>query len=124
MQSARLADGLRENCRKAGVGAVVNRVGSMMTLFFTDLPSVTDWNTAKNSNTAAYGRYFHESLQTGVYRAPSQFEALFVSAAHSDDDIETSPFRPLRQEAAHKWIPFSRVLLDCLQYDFPLTTQP
>ncbi len=87
-KSARLADGLLENCRKAGVGAVVNRVGSMLTLFFTEEKSVTDWKTAKRSNTAAYGRYFHESLQNGIYLAPSQFEAQFVSAAHSDDDIE------------------------------------
>ena len=89
-RSARLADGLRENCRKAGVGAVVNRVGSMMTLFFTDLPSVTDWKAAKSSDTAVYARYFNESLQNGIYLAPSQFEALFVSAAHSVDDIETT----------------------------------
>ncbi|MGA3051475.1 MAG: glutamate-1-semialdehyde 2,1-aminomutase [Chitinispirillaceae bacterium] len=87
-RSARLADGLMQNCLHAGVQAVLNRVGSMMTLFFTDRESITDWNAAKTSDTAVYARYFRESLQNGVYFAPSQFEAAFVSAAHSDDDIE------------------------------------
>ena len=87
-RSARLASGLMENCLKAGVPAVLNRVGSMMTLFFTDQKSITDWNTAKTCDIAGYARYFQESLQNGIYLAPSQFEAMFVSAAHSDDDIE------------------------------------
>jgi glutamate-1-semialdehyde 2,1-aminomutase len=87
-RSARLAQGLLANCREAGVGAVLNRVGSMMTLFFTDKNSITSWESAKTCDTNAYARYFQESLASGVYLAPSQFEAAFVSAAHSDEDIE------------------------------------
>lgn len=87
-RSARLANGLIENCWKLGVPAVLNRVGSMMTLFFTDKKKVTSWDSAKTCNTKGYARYFQESLQGGVYLAPSQFEAAFVSAAHSDDDID------------------------------------
>ena len=67
-------------------GVTVNRVGSMFTFFFTGNP-VTDWDSAKVSDTKAFGRFFHWMLERGVYLAPSQFEAGFVSAAHSADDI-------------------------------------
>ncbi len=67
----------------------VNRVGSMFTLFFTGRP-VTDYGTAKHSDTEMYKKYFHWMLSHGVYLAPSQFEAAFLSAAHSDDDIQTT----------------------------------
>ncbi|HKA90665.1 MAG TPA: aminotransferase class III-fold pyridoxal phosphate-dependent enzyme, partial [Haliangiales bacterium] len=78
--SARLAAGL------AGAGWV-NRVGSMLTAFFTDGP-VVDYATAKRSDTARFGRFFRGMLARGVYLAPSQFEAAFVSLAHSDEDID------------------------------------
>jgi glutamate-1-semialdehyde 2,1-aminomutase len=68
-------------------GTTVNRVGSMFTLFFTPGP-VTDWESAKRSDTARFGRYFHFLLERGVYMAPSQFEAGFVSAAHTAEDIQ------------------------------------
>jgi glutamate-1-semialdehyde 2,1-aminomutase len=68
-------------------GMTVNRVGSMFTFFFTDRP-VTDWDTAKVADTARFGKLFHWMLERGVYLAPSQFEAGFVSAAHSAQDIE------------------------------------
>ncbi|MDD5676211.1 MAG: glutamate-1-semialdehyde 2,1-aminomutase [Chitinivibrionales bacterium] len=87
-RSARLAEGLLQNCRTLGVPAVLNRVGSMMTLFFTDQNKITDWNMAKQCDKTSYARYFHESLQNGIYLAPSQFEALFVSAAHSEEEID------------------------------------
>jgi glutamate-1-semialdehyde 2,1-aminomutase len=64
----------------------VNRVGSMFTFFFTDQP-VTDYESAKRSDTATFGRFFRAMLQRGIYLAPSQFEAAFLSAAHTDDDI-------------------------------------
>lgn len=64
----------------------VNRVGSMFTFFFTADP-VTDWESAKKCDTARFGKLFHHLLERGVYIAPSQFEAGFVSAAHSEDDI-------------------------------------
>ena len=68
-------------------GVTINRVGAMFTLFFTRDP-VTDWDSAKKSDTARYGKFFHHMLERGVYLAPSQFEAAFLSAAHSEADIE------------------------------------
>ncbi|MEO8100725.1 MAG: glutamate-1-semialdehyde 2,1-aminomutase [Acidobacteriota bacterium] len=70
-------------------GVTINRVGSMFTFFFTEHP-VTDWDTAKTSDTARFGKFFHHLLQQGVYIAPSQFEAGFVSAAHSEQDIQST----------------------------------
>ncbi len=67
-------------------GVTINRVGSMFTFFFTPNP-VTDWDTAKVADTKRFGEFFHFLLERGVYIAPSQFEAGFVSAAHSEDDI-------------------------------------
>jgi glutamate-1-semialdehyde 2,1-aminomutase len=68
-------------------GVTVNRVGSMFTFFFTPEP-VTDWGSAVKSDTGQFGTFFHAMLERGVYLAPSQFEAGFVSAAHSDADID------------------------------------
>jgi glutamate-1-semialdehyde 2,1-aminomutase len=67
-------------------GLTIHRVGSMFTFFFTPDP-VTDWESAKKSDTARFARFFHFLLERGVYIAPSQFEAGFVSAAHSENDI-------------------------------------
>ena len=67
-------------------GITVNRVGSMFTFFFTGDP-VTDWESAKRADTARFGKFFHWMLERGIYLAPSQFEAGFVSAAHSEADI-------------------------------------
>jgi len=67
-------------------GVTVNRVGSMFTFFFGEGP-VTDWESAKRCDTARFGKFFHHMLERGVYLAPSQFEAGFVSAAHSEEDI-------------------------------------
>jgi glutamate-1-semialdehyde 2,1-aminomutase len=67
----------------------VNRVGSMFTAFFTEAP-VTDWDTAKTADTAKFKQFFHHLLDRGVYFAPSQFEAGFVSAAHDDEAIEAT----------------------------------
>ena len=65
----------------------VNRVGSMMTWFFTDQP-VTDFASAKTSNTVQFGKFFHAMLERGVYLPPAQYEAMFNSAVHTDADIE------------------------------------
>ncbi len=73
-------------CAAAPAGVTVNRVGSMFTFFFTG-EKVTDYESAKTSDTAEFGRFFHWMLGHGIYLAPSQFEAGFVSAAHSDEDI-------------------------------------
>jgi glutamate-1-semialdehyde 2,1-aminomutase len=68
-------------------GITVNRVGSMITFFFTDQP-VTDYASAKNSDTKRFARFFHALLDRGIYWPPAQFEAAFISAAHTQDDIE------------------------------------
>jgi glutamate-1-semialdehyde 2,1-aminomutase len=73
--------------REAGVETVANRVGSMFTTFFSSEP-VTDWTTAARSDRALYGRFFHAMLEGGVYLAPSQFEAAFISLAHTDELLE------------------------------------
>jgi glutamate-1-semialdehyde 2,1-aminomutase len=86
-RSAKLEQGLRDAALEAGVSATVNRVGSMLTAFFTEGP-VTDWPSAKQSNTDQYGRFFRAMLEEGVYLAPSQFECAFVSLAHTDELIE------------------------------------
>jgi glutamate-1-semialdehyde 2,1-aminomutase len=87
-KAARLENGILENLKKSGVKGVVNRVGSMMTLFFTDSPQVTNLDEAMTSDTERYAAYFKQSLESGIYLAPSQFECLFVSYAHTDEDID------------------------------------
>ena len=74
-------------CAAAPAGITVNRVGSMFTFFLTDQP-VTDWESAKRSDTARFGTYFRAMLDRGIYLAPSQFEAAFLSAAHTEEDID------------------------------------
>jgi glutamate-1-semialdehyde 2,1-aminomutase len=74
-------------CAAAPAGVTVNRAGSMFTFFFTDCP-VTDYESAKRSDTARFGRFFRAMLERGIYLAPSQFEAAFLSAAHTEQDIE------------------------------------
>jgi glutamate-1-semialdehyde 2,1-aminomutase len=83
-------------------GMTVNRVGSMFTFFFTPGP-VTDWESAKVCDTARFGRFFRGMLERGVYLAPSQFEAAFVSAAHTAEDIQktiAAAGEALRESAA------------------------
>ena len=78
--------GLRAAGDATGVQLTVNRVGSALTAFFTDSP-VTTWEEAASSDTGRYAAFFHGLLQRGVYAAPSQFEAAFVSLAHTSEDI-------------------------------------
>lgn len=82
-----LASGLRDAARQAGVPLVVNQVGSMITAFFTEAATVTDYASAKTCDTAKFGRWFRSLLEGGVYWPPSQFEAAFLSAAMSDTDF-------------------------------------
>ncbi|MFA6232646.1 MAG: glutamate-1-semialdehyde 2,1-aminomutase [Bacteroidota bacterium] len=84
--AAKLVEGIQDNLDELGLPYVSNRVGSMFTLFFTEHP-VTNWDDAKNCDTGLYGSYFSEMLQHGIYLAPSQFEAAFVSIMHSEEDI-------------------------------------
>jgi glutamate-1-semialdehyde 2,1-aminomutase len=85
--SARLEEGLRKAARDAGVPHVVQRVGSMITLFFNPDP-VHNYEDAKRSDTKRFARFFWEMLARGVYLPCSQFEAAFVSAAHTEDLID------------------------------------
>jgi glutamate-1-semialdehyde 2,1-aminomutase len=82
-----LAGEVATAAKEAGVPITYNRVGSMFTWFFTPGP-VTDWNSASKSDTEAFARFFHALLDNGVYLPPSQFEAAFVSAAHTEEDVK------------------------------------
>jgi glutamate-1-semialdehyde 2,1-aminomutase len=86
---ARLAAGLAKAAQEAGVPAEINRCGSMLTLFFADVP-ITDYSSAKRSNTARFARFHRALLNRGVYWPPSQFECAFLSLAHTEEDIETT----------------------------------
>jgi glutamate-1-semialdehyde 2,1-aminomutase len=86
-RSARLSEGVGSAARDAGIKTTTNRVGSMLTTFFHEGP-ISDWTTASKSDREAYGRFFHAMLDQGVYLAPSQFEAGFVSIAHTDEVID------------------------------------
>ena len=88
-RSAMLARGLREAASQAGLPVVTNRVGSMLGLFFTDQP-VSNFAEAQKSDVALFARYYKQMLKRGIYLAPSQYEAAFVSGAHSEADIETT----------------------------------
>jgi glutamate-1-semialdehyde 2,1-aminomutase len=85
--SQKLCNGLAQAARETGVNSSINRVGSMWTGFFTDRP-VFDWSSADKCDRQMYGRFFHAMLDEGVYLAPSQFEAAFVSLAHTDAIID------------------------------------
>jgi glutamate-1-semialdehyde 2,1-aminomutase len=84
--SGRLTDGVSAAAQEAGVALYFNRVGSMLTWFFQSGP-VTDWMSASRSDTHAFARFFRAMLEGGVYLPPSQYEALFVSAAHTEADV-------------------------------------
>ena len=87
--SARLEAGLRDAADAAGVAYQFARVGSMMTMFFADAP-VSDWPTASKCDTTKFARWFWGMLERGVYLPCSQYEALFVSDAHTEADIEAT----------------------------------
>jgi glutamate-1-semialdehyde 2,1-aminomutase len=82
-----LASGLQKALKDAGIVAQVNSIGSLSTIFFASQP-VTDYTGAKRSDTKRYARFFRDMLQRGIFLAPSQFEAAFVSAAHTFADID------------------------------------
>jgi glutamate-1-semialdehyde 2,1-aminomutase len=86
-RSAALAKGIGLEAKRAGIPLTQTRVGSMLTSFFTSEP-VVDWDTAKRSDTKRYSQFFHKMLEQGIYLAPSQFEAAFLSTAHTPADIE------------------------------------
>ncbi|CEK13138.1 glutamate-1-semialdehyde 2,1-aminomutase [Chthonomonas calidirosea] len=83
----KLADAFRYAAEEAGVPVVVNQIGSMITVFFTDLPAVNNYAQAKTSNTQRFARWFRTLLEEGIYWPPSQFESAFLSDAMSDEDV-------------------------------------
>jgi glutamate-1-semialdehyde 2,1-aminomutase len=85
-RGAQLERGLCDAARAAKIPVTINRVGSLLTTFFTDQP-VADYESAKKSNTKRYAKFFQGMLARGIYLAPSQFEAAFISLAHTDFDI-------------------------------------
>lgn len=88
-KSARLEEGFTANAREFGISSTINRVGSMICPFFTEI-QVTDYDSAKTSDLQRFNRYFAALLDKGVAIAPSQFEGMFVSTAHTDEDIEAT----------------------------------
>ena len=84
---ARLERGVIEAAGKAGIQVRVNRVGSMLTFFFTDR-EVTDFQSARTSDTKRFSRFFHAMIDQGIYLPSSQFEAVFISTAHTESDID------------------------------------
>jgi len=86
---SRLAAGLADAARDAGVALQVNGFGSIVTPFFTDRP-VRDYASAVSADTARYARFFRGMLARGVYPPPSQFEAWFLSAAHTARDVDAT----------------------------------
>jgi glutamate-1-semialdehyde 2,1-aminomutase len=86
-KTQRLADGLRSALKETSVLCHVNFAGSLLTMFFTEQP-VRNYADAKTSNSARFAAFFQEMLSRGIFIAPSQYEALFVSAAHTDADID------------------------------------
>ncbi|MBN1768127.1 MAG: glutamate-1-semialdehyde 2,1-aminomutase [Prolixibacteraceae bacterium] len=87
-KSARLEKGLQDALNETGIPGVINRVGSMFTLFFSNDEAVSSFADVSNCNMAHFNKYFMSALNNGIYLAPSQYEAGFVSIAHSNEDID------------------------------------
>ena len=87
-KAAKLEKGLKSNLEKTGIGGIINRVGSLQTLFFTKQEQVSSFANAMDSDVEKYADYFKNSLENGIYLAPSQFEAMFISQAHTEEDID------------------------------------
>ncbi|MBM7557105.1 glutamate-1-semialdehyde 2,1-aminomutase [Halanaerobacter jeridensis] len=88
-KGAYLAEGFRNNIESLGIKAQISRVGSMFSIFFTDT-EVVDYQTAQTSNTDVFAAYFNQMLKQGIYLPPSQFEANFISNAHTEDELKAT----------------------------------
>ena len=99
MKSRKLEEGMKNNLKEAGKNFTINRVGSMMTLFFTER-EVKYYDDAVSSDTKLFANYFQEMLIQGIYLPPAQFEAFFISTAHSDDEIKKTI--EVQREVFHK----------------------
>jgi glutamate-1-semialdehyde 2,1-aminomutase len=100
-KSARLCSGFKENVKKLGITATFTRVGSIFSMFFTD-QEIINFDSVKTSDTEFFKRYFNAMLEEGIYIAPSQFEAGFMSAVHTNADIDQTieaQFRALKKAA-------------------------
>ena len=86
-ETARLCEAARESAKKAGVPVVINRLGSLFTVFFTELEAVRNYADVMQSDTARYARFHAAMMEEGIYLAPSQFEVAFVSAAHTQEEL-------------------------------------
>lgn len=89
-KTERLVEGMLAAAKEAGVPLTANHAGSMFGFFFTDEPKVTNYQQVMNCNTERFNRFFHGMLDEGVYLAPASYEAGFMSAAHSDEDIDAT----------------------------------
>ena len=89
IRTSLLAEGITEAIRNHRTRASVSRIGSLFTIFFSDI-KIIDYTSASKSNTALYAKFFHRMLEQGIYLPPSQFETSFVSAVHTDEDIQTT----------------------------------
>lgn len=87
LKAKKIQEGFEKNIKEVGIKATVNRVGSMITIFFSKEP-VFDYESAKKCNTKHYAKYCKSMLKEGIYLPPSQFEAFFISYAHTDQDIK------------------------------------
>jgi glutamate-1-semialdehyde 2,1-aminomutase len=85
-RAQQLEDGIASAARKAGAAIRQKRVGTMFTTFFTEVDPV-DWNTVKQADKGRFGKFFRQMLENGVYLAPSQFEAGFLSISHDEQVI-------------------------------------
>lgn len=88
-KTKQLVEAVADEARKVGIPIQINQIASMFTVFFTGQP-VTDYTSAKRSDTQRYARFFHALLEWGVYFPPSQFEAAFVSTAHDEEALESA----------------------------------
>lgn len=88
-RASQLADGIANVAKEAGKSLCLNRIASLMTPFFT-VGEVTDWDSASKSDTRLFAAFFQKILKEGIYWPPSQFEAAFVSLAHSEEDIDAT----------------------------------
>ena len=99
-KAAFLCNGLQENLNKLNFPGVINRVGSMFTLFFTNEKEVNNFSDVMKCDTDLFAKYFMLGLESGIYTAPSQFEAGFISIAHSTEELQKTidaSYRALEQ---------------------------
>ena len=86
--SKKIHEGFLQNIHETGTNAIINRAGSMMTLFFTDNEKIENYNDAITCDLKKYAKYFKSMLDEGVYLPPSQFECMFISSVYSEKDID------------------------------------